>query len=281
MKELILMTMDLQLFAEGAEAGVTGADAASQSPAEGQATPDAQVGEEKPRDLAADFEALIRGEYKEQYNKRVQDTVRRRMKGTQETVDKYNATVPLLELLGSKYGTTDIAALTKAVEEDAGLWEQEASERGMSAEQLRMQKKLERDVRMMEQRQAEDQRQQAYRQLVRQTEELKSVYPDFDLDAELQNSGFTKLLNAGIDPKTAFEVVHKDEIIPAAMQWAVQQTKAQVANAVAANAARPKENGVSSQSAATVKTDVSKMTGAEIRALREQVLTRGEKYSFK
>lgn len=281
MKELILMTMDLQLFAEGAEAGVTGADAASQSSAEGQATPDAQVGEEKPRDLAADFEALIRGEYKDQYNKRVQDTVRRRMKGTQETVDKYNATVPLLELLGSKYGTTDIAALTKAVEEDAGLWEQEASERGMSAEQLRMQKKLERDVRMMEQRQAEDQRQQAYRQLVRQTEELKNVYPDFDLDTELQNPGFTKLLSAGIDPKTAFEVVHKDEIIPAAMQWAVQQTKAQVANAVAANAARPKENGVSSQSAATVKTDVSKMTGAEIRALREQVLTRGERYSFK
>lgn len=281
MKELILMTMDLQLFAEGAEAGVAGADAASQSPAEGQATPDAQVGEEKPRDLAADFEALIRGEYKDQYNKRVQDTVRRRMRGTQETVDKYNATVPLLELLGSKYGTTDIAALTKAVEEDAGLWEQEASERGMSAEQLRMQKKLERDVRMMEQRQAEDQRQRAYQQLVQQTEELKNVYPDFDLDTELQNPGFAKLLRAGIDPKTAFEVVHKDEIIPAAMQWAVQQTKAQVANAVAANAARPKENGVSSQSAATVKTDVSKMTGAEIRALREQVLTRGEKYSFK
>lgn len=281
MKELILMTMDLQLFAEGAEAGVTGADAASQSPAEGQATPDAQVGEEKPRDLAADFEALIRGEYKDQYNKRVQDTVRRRMRGTQETVDKYNATVPLLELLGSKYGTTDIAALVKAVEEDAGLWEHEASERGMSAEQLRMQKKLERDVRMMEQRQAEDQRRQAYQQLVRQTEELKTVYPDFDLDTELQNPAFSKLLRAGIDPKTAFEVVHKDEIIPAAMQWAVQQTKAQVANAVAANAARPKENGVSSQSAATVKTDVSKMTGAEIRALREQVLTRGEKYSFK
>lgn len=281
MKEVIFVTMDLQLFAEGAEAGVTGADAASQSPAERQATPDAQVGEEKPRDLAADFEALIRGEYKDQYNKRVQDTVRRRMKGTQETVDKYNATVPLLELLGSKYGTTDIAALTKAVEEDAGLWEQEASERGMSAEQLRMQKKLERDVRMMEQRQAEESRQQAYQQLVRQTEELKKVYPDFDLDTELQNHGFTKLLRAGIDPKTAFEVVHKDEIIPAAMQWAVQQTKAQVANAVAANAARPKENGVSSQSAATVKTDVSKMTGAEIRALREQVLTRGEKYSFK
>jgi hypothetical protein len=137
------------------------------------------------------------------------------------------------------------------------------------------------DIELMEQRQAEDQRQQAYRQLVRQTEELKNVYPDFDLDTELQNSGFTKLLSAGIDPKTAFEVVHKDEIIPAAMQWAVQQTKAQVANAVAANAARPKENGVSSQSAATVKTDVSKMTGAEIRALREQVLTRGERYSFK
>jgi hypothetical protein len=116
---------------------------------------------------------------------------------------------------------------------------------------------------------------------MQEAEALKSVYPDFDLDTELENDGFKKLLRAGIDPKTAFEVVHKDEIIPAAMQWAVQQTKAQVANAVAANAARPKENGVSSQSAATVKTDVSKMTGAEIRALKEQVLTRGVKVSLK
>lgn len=266
---------DLQLFAEGGEAGVTGEAAAPQ-----EGSVEAQgAQEEKPRDLNADFEALIRGEYKEQYNKRVQDTVRRRMKGTQETVDKYNAMVPLMELLGSKYGTTDIAALTRAVEEDNGLWEQEAAERGVSSDQLRQQKKLERDIKMMEQRLEEDNRRKAYEELHRQTEELKTVYPDFDLDTELQNAQFTKLLRSGIDPRTAFEVVHKDEIIPAAMQWAAQQTKAQVANAVAANAARPKENGVSSQSASVVKTDVSKMTGAEIRTIRERVM-RGEKVSL-
>ena len=266
---------DLQLFAEGGEAGVTGEAAAPQ-----EGSVEAQgVQEEKPRDLNADFEALIRGEYKEQYNKRVQDTVRRRMKGTQDTVDKYNAMVPLMELLGSKYGTTDIAALTRAVEEDNGLWEQEAAERGVSSDQLRQQKKLERDIKMMEQRLEEDNRRKAYEELHRQTEELKTVYPDFDLDTELQNAQFTKLLRSGIDPRTAFEVVHKDEIIPAAMQWAAQQTKAQVASAVAANAARPKENGVSSQSASVVKTDVSKMTGAEIRAIRERVM-RGEKVSL-
>lgn len=274
------LLMDLQLFAEGADSGVSGADAASQSgAAEAQAANDAQA-ETKPRDLGADFEALIRGEYKEQYNKKVQDTVRRRMKGTQETVDKYHAMVPLMELLGSKYGTADIAALTKAVEEDNGLWEQEASERGVSSEQLRQQKKLERDIKLMEQRLAEDSQRQAYQELHRQTEELKSVYPDFDLDTELQNPEFSKLLRNGVNPRTAFEVIHMGEIIPAAMQWTAQQTRQQVANAVAANAARPTENGISSQSASTVKTDVSKMTGAEIRAIREQVM-RGEKISLK
>ena len=274
------LLMDLQLFAEGADSGVSGADAASQSgAAEAQAANDAQA-ETKPRDLSADFEALIRGEYKEQYNKKVQDTVRRRMKGTQETVDKYHAMVPLMELLGSKYGTTDIAALTKAVEEDNGLWEQEASERGVSSEQLRQQKKLERDIKLMEQRLAEDSQRQAYQELHRQTEELKSVYPDFDLDTELQNPEFSKLLRSGVNPRTAFEVIHMGEIIPAAMQWTAQQTRQQVANAVAANAARPTENGISSQSASTVKTDVSKLTGAEIRAIREQVM-RGEKISLK
>lgn len=273
--------MNLQLFADGAAAtGVTGAAAESQTgSADVQGAPNAQVQEEKPRDLNADFEALIRGEYKEQYNKRVQETVRRRMKGTQETVDKYNSLVPLMELLGSKYGTNDIAALTKAVEEDNGLWEQEASERGISAEQLRQQKKLERDVKLMEQRLAEDSQRQAYEQLHRQTEELKNLYPNFDLDTELQNQNFVKMLRSGIDPKTAFEVIHHDEILPAAMQWAVQQTKEQTAKAVAANAARPTENSVSSQSAATVKKDFSKMTGAEIRDIRERVM-RGEKFSF-
>lgn len=273
--------MNLQLFADGAAAtGVTGAAAESQTgSADVQGAPNAQVQEEKPRDLNADFEALIRGEYKEQYNKRVQETVRRRMKGTQETVDKYNSLVPLMELLGSKYGTNDIAALTKAVEEDNGLWEQEASERGISAEQLRQQKKLERDVKLMEQRLAEDSQRQAYEQLHRQTEELKNLYPNFDLDTELQNQNFVKMLRSGIDPKTAFEVIHHDEILPAAMQWAVQQTKEQTAKAVAANAARPTENSVSSQSAATVKKDFSKMSGAEIRDIRERVM-RGEKFRF-
>jgi hypothetical protein len=273
--------MNLQLFADGAAAtGVTGTAAESQTgSADVQGAPNAQVQEEKPRDLNADFEALIRGEYKEQYNKRVQETVRRRMKGTQETVDKYNSLVPLMELLGSKYGTNDIAALTKAVEEDNGLWEQEASERGISAEQLRQQKKLERDVKLMEQRLAEDSQRQAYEQLHRQTEELKNLYPNFDLDTELQNQNFVKMLRSGIDPKTAFEVIHHDEILPAAMQWAVQQTKEQTAKAVAANAARPTENSVSSQSAATVKKDFSKMSGAEIRDIRERVM-RGEKFSF-
>lgn len=273
--------MNLQLFADGAAAtGVTGTAAESQTgSADAQGAPIAQVQEEKPRDLNADFEALIRGEYKEQYNKRVQETVRRRMKGTQETVDKYNSLVPLMELLGSKYGTSDIAALTKAVEEDNGLWEQEASERGISAEQLRQQKKLERDVKLMEQRLAEDSQRQAYEQLHRQTEELKNLYPNFDLDTELQNQNFVKMLRSGIDPKTAFEVIHHDEILPAAMQWAVQQTKEQTAKAVAANAARPTENSVSSQSAATVKKDFSKMSGAEIRDIRERVM-RGEKFSF-
>lgn len=273
--------MNLQLFADGAAAtGVTGTAAESQTgSADAQGAPNAQVQEEKPRDLNADFEALIRGEYKEQYNKRVQETVRRRMKGTQETVDKYNSLVPLMELLGSKYGTNDIAALTKAVEEDNGLWEQEASERGISAEQLRQQKKLERDVKLMEQRLAEDSQRQAYEQLHRQTEELKNLYPNFDLDTELQNQNFVKMLRSGIDPKTAFEVIHHDEILPAAMQWAVQQTKEQTAKAVAANAARPTENSVSSQSAATVKKDFSKMTGAEILDIRERVM-RGEKFRF-
>ena len=45
------------------------------------------------------FEQLIKGEYKDLYDAKVQDTIQKRLKGTKETVDKYNALSPTLELL--------------------------------------------------------------------------------------------------------------------------------------------------------------------------------------
>lgn len=102
---------------------------------------------EKP-DRNAEFEKLIKGEYKDLYDARVQDTIQKRLKSSKETVDKYNELAPTLEMLARKYGisdASDIKALNKAIEEDDSYYEDEALEKGITVEQLKSIRKMERE----------------------------------------------------------------------------------------------------------------------------------------
>ena len=102
----------------------------------------------------------------------------------------------------------------------------------------------------------------AYRELLTQAEAVRGRYPDFDLDRELDNPGFARLLNSGVDPKTAYEVVHHEELTGRAAR-------------LAENAARPQENGLGGAPAAVSKPDPRQLTRAERRALRRRA-ARGE-----
>lgn len=102
----------------------------------------------------------------------------------------------------------------------------------------------------------------AYRELQFRAEALKREYPEFDLERELENPTFARLLNNGIEPKIAFEVVHHAE--RNRRQERLEQ-----------NAARPVENGLGGGSAAVSKTDPRNLTRAERRALRRRA-ARGE-----
>ena len=79
--------------------------------------------------------------------------------------------------------------------------------------------------------------------------------------------------------QTAYEVVHKDEIIPAAMQVAAQQAAEKVTAAVRANAARPAENGSKGSAASVGKIDVANMTNEQMDDIRKRVL-RGERITL-
>jgi hypothetical protein len=236
-------------------------------------------------DRNAEFEALIKGEYKDLYDARMQDTIQKRLKGQKETVDKYNALQPVLEILGKKHGVdaTDIEALTKAIEEDDSYFEDEAIERGMSVQQLKEVKKMERENAELKAQMEEAQRQENGKKLyaawMQQADEAKKVYPSFDLRTEMNNQKFVDLLRSNIDVRTAYEVVHKDEIIPAAMQFTAKTVEQKLTNKIMANGARPSENGMSSQSAAVTKSDVSKLTKYDIDEVSRRV-ARGERVTF-
>ena len=239
----------------------------------------------EPVDRNAEFEKLIKGEYKDLYDQRVQDTVQKRLKGTKETVDKYNALSPTLELLAKKYGVdaSNIEALNKAIEDDDSYYEQEAIEKGVSVEQLKEFKKMEKEnaelKRMRQEQDAREKGAKLYASWVEQAEKTKAVYPSFDLRAEMNNQKFLDLLRNNIDVRTAYEVIHKDEIIPAAMQYTAKTVEQKLTNKIIAGGARPSENGISSQSAAQVKSDVSQLTKADLAEIARRV-ARGEKISF-
>ena len=303
----LIPMLNLQLFAEGAGEGgtaegqgVTEAAALPQTKGvknpladvkygiqEETAAPAAEVQTDTAAqpDRNATFEALIKGEYKDLYDAKMQDTIQKRLKGTKETVDKYNALTPTLELLAKKYGVdaTDIEALTKAIEEDDSYYEQEAMERGMTVEDLKKFKKMERENAHLKAQMDEAQRQENGKKLysawMQQADEAKKVYPSFDLRAEMENPKFVDLLRSNIDVRTAYEVLHKDEIIPAAMQFTAQTVKSKLAKQIASNGARPSENGMSSQSAAVVKSDVSQLSKADRAEIIRRV-QRGEKIRF-
>ena len=296
--------INLQLFAEGSgtgdggATGVTGEAAVPQTKGAKNPLADVQYGiqqdaqaasvqetVETPVDRNAEFDKLIKGEYKDLYDAKVQDTVQKRLKGTKETVDKYNALAPTLEILAKKYGVdvNDINALNTAIEDDDAYFEEEALEKGITVQQLKDIRKMEKEnaelKRQMQERTSQENAAKLYATWMEQAESAKQVYPSFDLQAEMQNPRFVDLLRSNVDVRTAYEVLHKDEIIPAAMQFTAQKVEQKLTNKIIANGARPTENGIHSQSAAQVKSDVSQLSKADRAEIARRV-ARGEKISF-
>ena len=307
-KNIIPMLINLQLFAEGTGGdggtgaeGTTGATVtAAVSQNKGvknplanvkygiqaeEASPSPEVNIPTTEDRNAKFEELIKGEYKDLYDARIQDTIQKRLKSSKETVDKYNALSPTLEMLAKKYGvdSSDIEALNKAIEEDDSYYEEEALEKGMTVQQLKEVKKMERENaalrEQMEAQNRKDSAAQQYATWMRQAEEAKRLYPNLNFEAEAQNPQFRQLLLSGIDVGSAYLVCHKDEIIPAAMQYTAKQVEQKLTNKVIANGARPSENGNSSQGASVVKSDVSQLSKADRAEIIRRV-QRGEKIRF-
>lgn len=318
-KETEFSQLDLQLFADGGAAGDGGnggnggegtgvtAEAAAPQGKKGvknpladvrygiqeEEVPAAEVQQQKDEkqepkgepDREKEFEKLIKGQYKDLYDKSMQDILRQRLKGTKETADRLSALTPALELLGKKYGVdpANAEALSRAIGEDNSFYEEEAVKHGMDVDTYRQLRQMEAEnarVRGMLARQEQlQQAQQQYARWERQAEEAKLTYPGLDLKQECRNDKFMELLKAGVDVGSAYLVLHKDDIIPAAMQHAAKTVSEKLSGKLMAGSNRPSENGTGASGAVITKTDVSKLTKADREEIRRRV-ARGEKIRF-
>lgn len=279
------VALDLQLFAEGGTGAAAAEGGEGAAPQQG-VTPEGEVQDaaEQVVDRNAEYEKFLK-EYKDLDDARVQKIVQRRVKGMKETVDRYNGLSPMLDMLAAKYGVKadDVDGLTRAIENDDSYYEQEALEKGVTVEQLKEFKRTEREnanlKRQMDEMRARENADRIYAQWMEQAEKAKQTFPNLDLREELQNDDFVSLLKSGVNVETAYTVVHKDEIIPAAMQYAAKSAAAKVSKSVQAGTLRPREGAANSQSAAVVKNDVSRST-KEQRQEWIRRAARGERITF-
>ena len=217
-----------------------------------------------PVDKGKAFEDMIKGEYKEQFDARVRQSLDRRFKDHGELEKFKSDAEEILDLMYAKYGVKDLKSLQKAVQEDDSYFEEAAEAEDLSVEQYKYKLKLEKENAQLKQAEQEAARvRQAnnmYAEWQRQSEALKNRYPNFSLEAEAKNPTFVKLLQSGIDVKTAFETVHHDDILSGAMMQTAEAVRKNVTDSIKARGLRPSENGINAQAGVIVKNDVSKLT---------------------
>ena len=216
-----------------------------------------------------------------EYNKQMQAVVQSRLrsaKGAEETLGKL---APALELLARKHGqdpaNPDYEALAKAISDDESYYEDKALEMGVSVATAKRIDQQERDTARQQREEARTLEQQKFQnhiiKLEQQGEELKKVFPNFDLRTELQNPAFARMTspNVGISVADAYYAIHRNEIQTAAVQVTAQKTAQKISNAIQAGSRRPAENGTSGQAPSVTTFDYSKASAEQRRAFKEHI----------
>ena len=264
--------------------------AGSEPSAEGQAQPSA-AGKGKEGDVVTTsntleerrkaFQELVNGEYKDIYTEETQRIIDRRFREARNLEQQAAKQQPVIDMLMQRYKISDgdMSKLAQAVENDDAYWSEAAEEAGMSVEQYKQFQKLQREnaalLRAQRMRQNQQAAQQQLQKWYGEGEQVKAVYPDFDLSTESKNPQFLAMLKAGVPVQHAYEVIHMDEIKAGVAQNTARKTEKQVVDGIRAKGSRPAENGTSSQSAFTVKDDPHKWTKQD-RAEVARRVARGE-----
>lgn len=285
---------DLQMFAE--DEGVTASAAEMQSEVTGSEGIPTDTGGQ---DTAAveTFQDLIKGRYKDDFNQAVQGIVQKRLSKSKADTEFLNKLTPVIQLLGKNYGIdiedvrkADVDVLTKHIMDDNRFYEDIASQMGLTEDQAKRVYQTEQRNRQLEaqerERTEEEQRRSAFANIIKQADELKVKYPMFDLDTEMGNVEFLKMVmpnsqgGLGIPVENAYYALHKDELQQGAMQYAVQRTAEQITDSIRSGAQRPREAGLNSNTAVgTITVDPRNLSAAQREELRKRV-ARGEKISF-
>ena len=227
-----------------------------------------------------------KGKFKELYGKDVQAAISDRFKNQADVAGQLEALEPMLKVLRERAGVESNEDLVKHVMDDDSLYEEAANEAGMTVDAYRNFMQMQQENEKYHQQEAANQENEMLRQhfmnLSQQAEELKKIFPDFDLMTEIQtNETFRRLTmpDSGIDLRTAFFAVHHDELEPQAMAYGIQRAQQQISQTLQANRSRPVEGAMRTGQPADISIDPRKMTREERQKYIERA-RRGETIVF-
>lgn len=226
------------------------------------------------------YQDLINGDYKEEHKAYMDKTIGDRLKkykGMEENLGKHKA---ILDTVAYKYGVNPddenfLEALAEKIEADDSYYENYAMQHDISTEEARRIVTMERKAAQYDAQKEQMERQEQMRQQImvlrQNAEKTKALFPEFDLDTEMQDERFRKLCAAtNGDTTAAFKACHHDEIISSTVQRVTKQVQNQTAQAVASNKARPIENGISSTAPSVVQHDFRNMNLQDLRKFAEE-----------
>ncbi len=285
------VSTDGAVVASDAGKGDTGtAKSAENTVAEEQKTTEAPKSREERRRA---YDEYIKGEGKEFYAEDTQQIVSKRVKDLKAMEEKMGKLQPFMDALADKYNLSsdDLEGLMKAIQGDREFFAEAAAEAGMDNpetyrqfREAQRQSKAFEDAKKAQQAREEAARRQSFVEQKMQAwqteaEGVKAKYPNFNFEADSANPQFMSMLRSGVGIEAAYRALHHDEIVAGAVSDAKSRTEKSVVDNIRAKGARPVENGTSSASAFTYKSDVSKLNRAD-RAEIARRAARGEKIVF-
>ena len=278
---------------EGAEKDAVGrALATTEDGAEGDGSEAEEKAQMTPEEHKKAFHALLQGEYRAETEELMQQAVER----AAQILESSPQVRGLMEALHEAYGVDadDLDELTDAVKngrvKDEAYFEKLAMEKGVSVATARQMDKLESENKRLTaaEKFAEDQRKAAQRQVEidrihaewdREAEQLKTQYPEFDLEQTLANPEIANLMRLGVSMSNAYRAVYFDQIMAQNESRTAKQVERGVEARIRQRGTRPGENGTRPGGAAQTHTDVNALTRKEREQL-ERAALRGQVVTF-
>lgn len=231
----------------------------------------------------AEFAKLISGEYKEVFEELLKEKTDSESSKNAMLRERLRQTEEILDMLSDRYQTSSADGIRKALKEDNSLFSESAGKYGMDVKSYRYMRDLERENSraraQIDRSRAEADLTEKLRALYSDSASVSQQYPEFNLAEEIINPEFIKLIKSGVDMKTAYEVIHHNDILELIKRENAAEAKKNATMELEARNNRPVENGLASQSSALLKKDVSMLTPEE-RAEIARRAARGEIISF-